>query len=100
MSKEDVINAIHDVATEALQRKSDRIIEVAMPVIKDWVENRGATGRISVPITDGKRIFNLVVDIQKAYASECKNIVKQSRFGGCERCFMKCGIRRMGQRVA
>ncbi|MDE6321772.1 MAG: SEC-C domain-containing protein, partial [Muribaculaceae bacterium] len=77
MSKEDVINAIHDVATEALQRKSDRIIEVAMPVIKDWVENRGATGRISVPITDGKRIFNLVVDIQKAYASECKNIVKE-----------------------
>jgi len=76
-SKEDIINEIHAAANDALQRKSERIIEVAQPVIKDWVENRGATGRIAVPITDGKRIFNLVVDIQDAYKTECRNIVKE-----------------------
>ena len=30
-----------------------------------------------VPITDGKRIFNLAVDITEAYNSGCKNIVKE-----------------------
>lgn len=31
---------------------------------------------------------------------EGKNIVKQSRYGECERCFTKCGIQRTEQRVA
>lgn len=77
MSKEDIIDALHGAANSALQRKSDRIIEIAMPVIKDWVENRGANGRIAVPITDGKRIFNLVVDITEAYNTQCRSIVKE-----------------------
>lgn len=77
MSKEEMIQTLHDAANAALQRKSDRIIEIAMPVIKDWVENRGATGRIAVPITDGKRIFNLVVDITEAYNTQCRSIVKE-----------------------
>ena len=40
-------------------------------------ENRNATGKIMVPITDGKRIFNLRVDITEAYNTECKAIVKE-----------------------
>ncbi|MDE7386067.1 MAG: preprotein translocase subunit SecA [Muribaculaceae bacterium] len=77
MSREDKIDKLHLAASEALDRKSQRIIEVAMPVIKDWVENRGAQGRIIVPITDGKRIFQLQTDITEAYATGCKSIVKE-----------------------
>ena len=77
MSKEAVIDALYQAANEALERKSQRIIEIAQPVIKDWVENRNASGPIMVPITDGKRIFNLRVDIQEAYNSDCKAIVKE-----------------------
>ena len=77
MSKETVIDALYQAANEALERKSQRIIEIAQPVIKDWVENRNASGPIMVPITDGKRIFNLRVDIQEAYNSDCKAIVKE-----------------------
>jgi preprotein translocase subunit SecA len=77
MSKEEVIDAINEAANAALQRKTDRITEVAMPVIKDCVENRGFSGRIAVPITDGKRIFNLVVDINEAYNTQCRSIVKE-----------------------
>ena len=77
MSKETVIDALYQAANEALDRKSQRIIEIAQPVIKDWVENRNASGPIMVPITDGKRIFNLRVDIQEAYNSDCKAVVKE-----------------------
>ena len=77
MTNEERIDKIHAAANEALDRKSQRIIDVAMPVIKDWVENRGAQGAIIVPITDGKRIFQLKTDITAAYASGCKSIVKE-----------------------
>ncbi len=77
LSKEDAIERIHAAANEAFARKSDRIIEVAVPVITDCVENRGYKGRIAVPMTDGKRFFNLVVDLDEAYRTGCKSIVKE-----------------------
>ena len=77
LGKQELIDRLYQAANEALDRKSQRIIEIAQPVIKDWVENRNASGKILVPITDGKRIFNLRVDITEAYNSECKAIVKE-----------------------
>ena len=77
LGKQELIDRLYQAANEALDRKSQRIIEIAQPVIKDWVENRNAQGKILVPITDGKRIFNLRVDITEAYNSECKAIVKE-----------------------
>ena len=77
LSNEDRITRIHEAITEARERRSEQIAAVAMPVIKDWVENRGAQGKIAVPITDGKRIFNIVCDINEAYRTECKSIVKE-----------------------
>ncbi len=77
LEKEDAIEKIHSAAIEAFDRKSANIIEVAQPVIKDCVENRGMEGRIAVPMTDGKRYYNLVVDLKEAYDSGCKNIVKE-----------------------
>ena len=77
MSKEDAIEKIHTAAQEAFDRKGQRILDVAQPVITDCVENRGFKGRIAVPMTDGKRFFNLVVDIDEAYRTGCKSIVKE-----------------------
>ncbi len=77
LSREDAIDKIHAAANEAFSRKGERIIEVAMPVVKDCVENRGFKDRILVPITDGKRFFNLPVDIMEAYNTGCKSIVKE-----------------------
>ena len=77
MEREDAINALYTAATQALDRKGERIIEMATPVIKDWVENRNAKGLIIVPITDGKRVYQIRVDINKAYDTDCKQIVKE-----------------------
>ncbi|MCC8037435.1 MAG: preprotein translocase subunit SecA [Bacteroidales bacterium] len=77
LSKEEVIEQLNAAANDKLRRQSELITEVAMPVIKDCVENRGMTGRIAVPITDGRRVFNLVCDVTDAYASQCRSIVKE-----------------------
>ena len=77
MGKEEKVERLYAAATETLDRRSQRITDVAMPVIKDWVENRGAQGKIMVPLTDGKRIFNLRCDITEAYNTSCRSIVKE-----------------------
>ena len=77
MSKEDVIDRLNEAAIAAFDRKSDAIREVAVPVIKNCVENQGMTGKIIVPLTDGKRIFHLRADLQEAYDTECRSIVKE-----------------------
>ncbi|MBO7382361.1 MAG: SEC-C domain-containing protein, partial [Muribaculaceae bacterium] len=78
LSREEIIDMIHTSANQALQRKSERIIEVANPVIRRFVEDHPEhKGRIIVPINDGKRTFNLPVSITDAYESGCKSIVKE-----------------------
>ncbi len=76
-SKEDVINAIHTVAMEAFERNNNRIIDTTLPTIIDCVEQRQMSGPIIVPMTDGKRIFNIRVSLDEAYATKSKNIVHE-----------------------
>ena len=77
LSKEDAIEQLFQAASNALDRKSQRIIDIAWPVVKDCVENRGFKDRIMVPITDGKRVYNIPVNLMEAYDSQCKSIVKE-----------------------
>ncbi len=77
MSKEDAVEAIAAAANETFERRSQHIIEVAEPVIRQCIEERNMEGRIAVPMTDGKRYYNLVVDLRKAYDSGSKEIVKE-----------------------
>ena len=77
MSKEDAVEAIAAAANETFERRSQYIIEVAEPVIRQCIEERNMEGRIAVPMTDGKRYYNLVVDLRKAYDSGSKEIVKE-----------------------
>ena len=59
-------------------RKTDRIQEVAWPVIKQVYETQGQMyERIMVPITDGRHMYNIACNLQEAYDTECKSVVKQ-----------------------
>ena len=77
LDREEKINRLHDAAVAALDRKSGHIRDVAMPVISQMAENTDYDGLILVPITDGKRVFNIRTDLRKAVASECRTIIKE-----------------------
>ena len=77
LDREEKVNRLHDAAVAALDRKSDHIREVALPVITQMAENTDYDGLILVPITDGKRVFNIRVDLRKAVASEARTIIKE-----------------------
>lgn len=64
-------------AMAAFERKTERIQTVAWPIIKEVYENQGSIyQRIMVPITDGKRVYNIPCDLKEAYDTEAKSVVK------------------------
>ena len=59
-------------------RKTERIQQVAQPIIQQVYENQGHMyERIMVPITDGRRMFNIPCNLKEAYETESKSVVKE-----------------------
>ncbi len=72
-----VANRLYDAALESFKRRMDRIAEVADPVIQRVYEEKGQQfENILVPITDGKRMFQVSVNLKKAAETHSKEIVK------------------------
>ena len=76
MRKPERIEMLNTAVVEAFKRKGDRMAEIAHLNIKPLVEVRNLQGLIRVPITDGKRVFGIPCDLQEAYDSESRSVVK------------------------
>ncbi|MBP3726171.1 MAG: preprotein translocase subunit SecA [Bacteroidaceae bacterium] len=75
---EELQEQVFQEAMTNFNRRMDRIKTEAYPVIKRVVEEEGDRyERIVVPITDGKRIYNIPCDLSQAYESEGKSVVTQ-----------------------
>ena len=76
--REQLYEQAFQAAMHEFTRKTERLQNVAWPVIKNVYENQGQMyERILVPITDGKRVYNIPCDLKEAYDSEAKSVVKQ-----------------------
>ena len=76
--REDLEERAFQSAMATFKRKTDRIESVAWPIIKQVEENQGAIyERIMVPISDGKRVYNIPCNLKEAYRTEGKDVVKQ-----------------------
>ena len=63
---------------ETFNRKTEHIREVAKPIIKQVYETQGQLyERIMVPLTDGRKMYNIPCNLKEAYESESKSIVKE-----------------------
>ena len=77
-NREQMHERSFQMAMDNFKRKTDRIQTVANPIIKKVYEEQGAVyERIVVPVSDGKRIYNIPCDLKEAYDSESKSVVKQ-----------------------
>ncbi len=72
----EITDRLADAAMETLARKKEKIAQGAAPYIKDFVEERGARGPVGVPMTDGRRMFNIRADIEECYNNECRPLAK------------------------
>ena len=85
-SNDEFINQPREVLTEnAFQaaignfnRRMEKVQTVAHPIIQQVYENQGHMyERIMVPLTDGRRMYNIPCNLKEAYETESKSVVKE-----------------------
>ncbi len=75
--QEELTEIAFEAATSNFKRKTERMAQIAYPVIKQVYEAQGHMyENIMIPITDGKRLYNISVNLKAAYETEGKEIVK------------------------
>ncbi len=72
----DLTDRLAEEAMNTFARNKEKMANTAAPYIKEFVEERGAQGMIGVPVTDGRRMFNIRADIGDCYADGCKSLTK------------------------
>lgn len=73
----DLTELVFETAMTTFKRKMDKMATVAYPVIKQVYEKQGQQyENILVPITDGKRVFNVTTHLETAYKTEAKEVIK------------------------
>lgn len=77
MKLDEAVDTIFESALASFKRKMDKLASVAYPVIKQVLETHGdAYENILIPLTDGKRMYNIPVNLKKAYETEGKEVIK------------------------
>ncbi|MBD8488635.1 preprotein translocase subunit SecA [Echinicola sp. CAU 1574] len=68
---------LFDASYQNYVTKNLRVIERAMPVLKDVYENRGATVKeIMVPITDGIKQIGVVINLESTISNEGRDLIR------------------------
>jgi preprotein translocase subunit SecA len=73
--KDDLVDTSFEAVMAQFKRKMDTLAQVANPVIKQVYETQGQKyENIMVPITDGKRAYQIACPLKEAYETESKAI--------------------------
>ena len=77
MKSGELSERLFNDSLELFKQRMERMSNVANPVIKNVFENQGAMyENIMIPITDGKRMYNVSCNLKEAYDTECKAVQK------------------------
>lgn len=72
-----LVDMVYEAAVQNFKAKMDRLAEIANPVIVDVYENQGEKYQnILIPITDGKRVYNISCNLKEAYDTGSKGVIK------------------------
>jgi preprotein translocase subunit SecA len=77
LSIDEITERIYQKTIEGYNRKVETISKQAFPVIKNVYETKSQVYKnIVVPISDGKRIFQIICNLEKAYLNKGKELAK------------------------
>ena len=75
--KDDLAKALQEHMEEVYNRRMDAMVTKVYPFIKQVYEKQGSMYQnIAIPVSDGKKMLNLTVNLEKAYNTEGKEIAK------------------------
>ena len=74
MKTKELAEQLFDAALEHYREKARIIGEKTLPVIKNVYENQSHFENIAIPITDGKRGMNVIVNLKKAVENGAREV--------------------------
>ncbi len=76
-NKKDMAELLQKHMLETYERRMDTMLQRAYPIIKEVYEKQAAIYQnIAIPISDGRKMLTLSVNLKKAYESEGKEIAR------------------------
>ena len=76
--EEKLSEQLAEAAIDSFKRRMDKLMTVANPVIQKVYEEKGAMyENILIPITDGKKMYNIAVNLKKAAETESKEVIRE-----------------------
>ena len=76
--EEKLSEQLAEAALDTFKRRMETLQKVAYPVVKKVYEEKGTMyENILIPITDGKRVYNIAVNLKAAAESECREVVRE-----------------------
>ena len=75
--KQEISERLFQNMLDVYRRRMDNMVQKAYPVVKDVFEKQGAIYQnIAIPISDGRKMLTLSVNLKKAYETEGKEIAR------------------------
>ncbi|MBO5662008.1 MAG: preprotein translocase subunit SecA [Tidjanibacter sp.] len=75
-SEEQLVEMVIEGVRAAYARRALMVAQTAMPVIRNLVESNPQAENMYVPITDGTRVFNVLVNLKKCVENDGAEIYK------------------------
>jgi len=77
INQNELVDKVFDAVLSSYQRKIDNIAKQAFPVIKNVFETKSHQYKnIVVPFTDGKRVYQVITNLEKAYKNKGREVVR------------------------
>lgn len=75
--KDDIKESLTEHMRDVYARRMDAIVEKVYPFVKEIYEKQGDKWQnVAVPITDGRKVLQLVIDLKKAYETTGRELSK------------------------
>ncbi len=74
-NREKLLDSTYDTVLANFKARDERIASTAWPVVKDVYETKGNMyENILIPLTDGRRVYQISLPLKETYEKEAKNI--------------------------
>ena len=75
--KDQLVESLQKTILEVQQRRFDALVERAWPIIKYVYETkRMFYQNIAIPVSDGKMVYTILVDLRKAYETKGREVIR------------------------
>ncbi len=77
LDKDDIVKRVYDAVIQRFEEKMETIRKKVWPFIKEIYEKYSHQyTHIAIPVSDGKRIFNIRSNLEQAYKTEGQQVIK------------------------